>query len=62
MPASKTGGSLKSVFEPAKAEAADPLMQPDHSPPAARNPERAGAALGYPAICPPRSTRRYVMR
>lgn len=41
MPASKTGGSLKSVFEPAKAEAADPLMQPDHSPPAARN-RRAG--------------------
>jgi hypothetical protein len=41
MPASKTGGSLKSVFEPAKAEAADAVMQPDQSQPAGRN-RRAG--------------------
>ena len=43
MPASKTGGSLKSVFEPAKAEAADPLMQPDHSPQPRETAERGRA-------------------
>jgi hypothetical protein len=55
MSASKTGRPLpasKTVFEPAKAEAAEAMMQPRDSQPAARNRKAGGRAVRVSGYLP----------
>ena len=53
MGSSKTGTPLKSVFDPAKAEAAAAVMQlPDESLPAARNRKAGGRGVRLSGYVP----------
>ena len=52
MGSSKTGTPLKSVFDPAKAEAASAVMQPRESPPAARNRKAGGRGVRVSGYLP----------
>ena len=52
MGSSKTGTPLKSVFDPAKAEAAAAVMQPRESQPAARNRKAGGRGVRVSGYLP----------
>ncbi len=54
MAASKTGGSLKGIFEPAKAQAAQAVMEPRPlaSVPAARNRKAGGRGVRISGYLP----------
>jgi hypothetical protein len=52
MSSSKTGAPLKSVFDPAKAEAAAAVMQPRDSQPAARNRKAGGRGVRISGYLP----------
>jgi len=55
MPPSKTGSPLpasKTVFEPAKAEAAEAVMQPRENQPAARNRKAGGRGVRVSGYLP----------
>jgi hypothetical protein len=55
MPASKTGGSLpasKSVFDAAKAKAAETVMQPDQSAAGGRNRKGGGRGIRISGYLP----------
>ena len=71
MSSSKTASPLKGIFEPAKAQAAQAVMQPlapstpTPAPAVHLPPETAKQAVGvsgFPVICPSNSAKRYVMR
>lgn len=55
MMSSKTGGSLKGIFEPAKAQAAQAVMQPQAAPatPPARNKKAGGRGVRISGYVPP---------
>jgi hypothetical protein len=52
MASSKTGTPLKSVFDPAKAEAAAAVMQPRETQPAARNRKAGGRGVRVSGYLP----------
>jgi hypothetical protein len=54
MAASKTGGPLKGIFEPAKVEAAQAVMEPRaaSNPPAARNRKAGGRGVRISGYLP----------
>jgi hypothetical protein len=52
MGSSKTGTPLKSVFDPAKAEAAAAVMHPRESQPAARNRKAGGRGVRISGYLP----------
>lgn len=54
MAASKTGGSLKGIFEPAKAQAAQAVMEPSpiSGQPAARNRKAGGRGVRISGYLP----------
>jgi hypothetical protein len=57
MATSKTGGSLKGIFDPAKKAAAAAVMEPEHTPtgakvPAARNRKAGGRSVRISGYIP----------